>query len=339
MEYILVTGGLGFIGSHTCVELLNMNYNVIVIDNLDNCNINVKDKIEVIVGKEIIFYKTDLCDMDDLNVIFTNHYITAIIHFAGHKAVGESISNPLKYYNNNLVSTLNLLECMKRHNCNNLIFSSSATVYGTSPSPLSEDSGTGTGITNPYGKTKYMIEEVLSDMSKSDSKLNITLLRYFNPVGGHSSGLIGESPKGIPNNLMPYILRVAYHNNNSPIDECYGNLNVFGGDYNTEDGTAIRDYIHVVDLAKAHVSAYIYKKPGCNIYNIGSGNGYTVFNMINTFKNVNNLQVPYRISGRRDGDLEAVYCNNTKAKEELFWEPKLTLEDICRDAWLAYLGN
>ena len=339
MPYILVTGGLGFIGSHTCVQLLNNNYDVIVIDNLINSNITIKEKIIEITQKNIIFYNYDLLDRNKLRQIFTDHLITGVIHFAGLKSVSESISNPLYYYENNLISTLNILECMIEFNCYNLIFSSSATVYGTSVSPLNENSTIGKGITNPYGKTKYMIEEILRDMSKSDTNFKITALRYFNPVGAHSSGLIGESPNSIPNNLMPFILKVAYHNNIKEIDNHYSKLSIYGNDYDTKDGSGVRDYIHVNDLANAHIKAFENNIRGYNVYNLGTGNGTSVYELVKIFEKVNKVKVPYKFVERRPGDIGEVYCDNKLAKEKLNWEILNNIEDMCRDAWKFMLKN
>ena len=338
--YILVTGGLGFIGSHTCVELLNNNYNIIVIDNLCNSKIDVVDKIYQITNRNILFFEYDLLDKENIEEVFKTFDIDAVIHFAGLKSVGESVNNPLLYYEINLLSTLNLLKVMKEYNCNKIIFSSSATVYGNSTSPLLEDSKIGEGITNPYGKTKYMIENILKDFSSSDKNMNITSLRYFNPIGAHNSGYIGEDPNGIPNNLMPFVLKVAQQNNtDNYIDSKYDILSVFGNDYDTNDGTCIRDYIHVVDLAKAHIQALKHIKLGYNVYNIGTGNGYSVLDVINEFQNVNKIKLPYEIVSRRPGDIAVTFCNNELALKEINWKPQFNLTDMCSDAWNYQLKN
>ena len=337
MEYILVTGGLGFIGSHVCVELLNSNYNVVVIDNLFNSTKKVKQQIEMITNKKLLLYTFDLLDLDRICYIFNKHKIKAVVHLAGLKSVNESINNPLLYYNNNITITLNLLITMERYNCNRIIFSSSATVYGSSTSPMTENSKVGDGITNPYGKTKFIIESMLLDLFKSDESKGITILRYFNPIGAHETGLIGESPNNIPNNIMPYILKVAEQNNNNRfIDDRYSILNIFGNDYPTNDGTCIRDYIHVVDLAKAHVKALdkmITNNTKLKIYNLGTGIGTSVLELIEMFEKINNVKIPYQIVGRREGDRAELYCKNNLAVTELEWEPVLTLEDMCKDSW------
>ena len=321
---ILVTGGLGYIGSHTCVELLNEGYDVVVIDNLSNSKSEVKDKIFEITGKNIKFYEGDMLDKNILGTIFKENKIDAVIHFAGFKAVGESVKKPLMYYRNNIDSTLNLLEVMSEAGCKNLVFSSSVTVYGLQDTPKYVETMEKKNPSNPYGKTKTMIEEILTDLYVSDNSWNITLLRYFNPVGAHESGLIGEDPNGIPNNLMPYILKVASHEL-----EC---LTIFGNDYDTPDGTCIRDYIHVVDLARGHLKA-LAKLNDISIYNLGTGNGVSVNEIVNTFENVNNLKVNYKYGERREGDLAANYADASKAFSELNWKTEKTLEDMCRDAW------
>lgn len=323
---ILVTGGLGYIGSHTCCSLLELGYNVIVIDNLSNSKKEVVDKIQEITNKKIKFYIGDVCDKKLLNEIFDNHKIDAVIHFAGYKAVGESVSNPLMYYNNNLISTIFLCEVMKEHGCKNLVFSSSATVYGSPEKlPIKEDFPL--SVTNPYGRTKLMIEEILQDLYNSDNSWNIVILRYFNPIGAHASGLLGENPNGIPNNLMPYIVKVA----KKELKE----LSVFGSDYDTKDGTGVRDYIHVVDLAMGHIKAIekLNKDNGIFVYNLGTGNGYSVLELINTFSEVNNVGVPYKIVDRRPGDIAKCYADVEKAKTELEWEAKLGIEDMCKDSY------
>ena len=329
---ILVTGGTGFIGSHTCVELLNNNYNVIIIDNLSNSSIEVLEKIEKITSKKPKFYKIDLCDKEKVKEIFNENKIDAVIHFAGYKAVGESVSNPLKYYRNNLDSTLTLLEVMKEVNCHNLIFSSSATVYGTPKElPIKEDFPLST--TNPYGTTKLMIERILKDISISDKEMSIIILRYFNPIGSHKSGLLGENPNGIPNNLMPYIVRVA--TKELPF------LNVFGNDYDTHDGTGVRDYIHVVDLAKGHIKALekSINFKGIEYYNLGTGTGYSVLDLVKTFEKVNNVKIPYKIVNRRPGDIAACFADPTKAYKELGFKAEYGIEDMCKDSYNYILKN
>ena len=323
---ILVTGGLGFIGSHTCVELLNANYKVVIIDNLSNSNIDVLDKIEQITSKRPKFYKIDLCNKEKVREVFKENKIDAVIHFAGYKAVGESVNNPLKYYRNNLDSTLTLLEVMKEENCHNLIFSSSATVYGTPKKlPIKEDFPLST--TNPYGTTKLMIERILKDVSISDKEISIIVLRYFNPIGSHKSGLLGENPNGIPNNLMPYIVRVA--NKELPF------LNVFGNDYDTKDGTGVRDYIHVIDLAKGHLKALekSVNFKGIEYYNLGTGTGYSVLELVKTFEKVNNVKIPYKIVNRREGDIAECYADPTKAYKELGFKAEYDIEDMCKDSY------
>lgn len=329
---ILVTGGCGYIGSHTCVELLESGYDVVVVDNLSNSKEDVIDKIKKITGKSITFYKEDLCNKDAINKIFDDENIEAVIHFAGFKAVGESVHKPLMYYRNNLDSTLTLLEIMKNHNCKRIVFSSSATVYGNPKKlPITEDFPLHT--TNPYGTTKLMIEMILNDLYISDNEWAIAVLRYFNPIGAHKSGLIGEDPNGIPNNLMPYIVKVA----NKELKE----LSVFGNDYETIDGTGVRDYIHVVDLAKGHIKAIekVSKDKGIDAYNLGTGNGYSVLQIINTFKKVNNVDVPYKIVERRPGDVDSCYASVEKAKKILNWEAKLDIEEMCKDAYNFVKNN
>ena len=329
---ILVTGGLGFIGSHTCVELLNEDYEVVIIDNLSNSSIDVLEKIEEITSKKPKFYEIDACDKEKVSVVFKENKIDAVIHFAGYKAVGESVSEPLKYYRNNLDSTLTLLEVMKEENCHNFVFSSSATVYGSPKElPIKEDFPLST--TNPYGTTKLMIERILADVSKADKDLSIIVLRYFNPIGAHKSGLIGEKPNGIPNNLMPYIVRVA--SKELPI------LNVFGNDYDTPDGTGVRDYIHVVDLAKGHLKALekCVNFKGIEYYNLGTGTGYSVLDLVKTFEKVNNVEVPYKIVDRRPGDIAACYADPTKAYKELDFKAEYGIEDMCKDSYNFILKN
>lgn len=323
---ILVTGGTGYIGSHTCVELLNNNYEVIIVDNLSNSKIEVVNKIEKISNKSVNFYEGDVSNFDMLDNIFSENKIDAVIHFAGFKAVGESVKEPLKYYRNNLDSTITLLEVMNKHNCKKLVFSSSATVYGNpSTLPIKEDFPLST--TNPYGTTKLMIETILKDLYASDNSWNIAILRYFNPIGAHSSGLIGENPNGIPNNLMPYIVKVA----TKELEV----LNVFGNDYDTKDGTGVRDYIHVTDLALGHIKAIdkVLKDSGLDCYNLGTGTGYSVLEIVEAFKRVNNIDIPYNIVERRPGDIAACYADPTKSEIELGFKATKTLEDMCRDSY------
>ena len=331
---VLVTGGTGYIGSHTCVELLNEGHEVIIIDNLVNSQKEVVDKIEKITGKKVKFYENDCCDKDALRKIFKeNKGIEAVLHFAGLKAVGESVSMPIKYYENNLGSTLSLIDVMKENNCKKIVFSSSATVYGDPEElPITEDSVVG-GTTNPYGTTKYFIERILKDVCISDKDFSVVLLRYFNPIGAHESGLIGENPNGIPNNLMPYIIKVAV--GELPI------LSVFGNDYDTPDGTGVRDYIHVVDLAKGHIKALekANKSTGVNIYNLGTGHGYSVLDLINTFEKVNDIKVNYKIVDRRPGDIATCYADPSKAYKELGWKAEKEIEDMCRDAYNFVIKN
>lgn len=324
---ILVTGGTGFIGSHTCVELLDAGNEVVIIDNLYNSQADVIDKIEHITGKKVAYYEADCCDEAALETIFTEHTIDAAIHFAGYKAVGESVAKPLMYYENNLMSTLALCKVMAKHNCKRLVFSSSATVYGNPHAvPIKEDFPLGP-TTNPYGTTKLMIEQILKDLYVSDHEWNIALLRYFNPIGAHKSGLLGESPNDIPNNLMPYIVKVA--NKELPY------LHVYGNDYDTPDGTGVRDYIHVVDLAKGHVNAVnkVQEAIGVDAYNLGTGIGYSVLDVANTFAAVNAVEVPYQIDPRRPGDIAQCYASTEKAVKELGWKAEKTLEEMCKDAW------
>ena len=325
---ILVTGATGYIGSHTCVELLNNNYEVIGLDNFSNSKKEVLDKIKEITNKEIKFYEGDMKDENLLDKIFNENEIDAVIDFAAYKAVGESVSKPVEYYINNVTSVLTLLTVMRKHNCKKLVFSSSATVYGTPEVvPINENAKTG-GTTNPYGTSKLMVEKILKDLYEADKTMNICILRYFNPIGAHSSGLIGEEPNGIPANLMPYIVKVA-----SGKLEC---LSVFGNDYDTPDGTGIRDYIHVVDLAVGHVKALEKlnkENSGLFIYNLGTGKGYSVLDMINTFEKVNGVKVNYKIVGRRPGDIAQCYSDPTKAKDELNFTCKYTLDDMVRDSW------
>jgi UDP-glucose 4-epimerase len=318
---ILVTGGLGYIGSHTVVKLLENNYTVIIIDNLYNSYIETLDNLKFITNKNIIFYNLDITNFLELNKIFSKHKIDVVIHFAGLKSVADSISEPLLYYNNNITGTLNLLTAMQFNSCKKIIFSSSATVYGTQEYPVTEDAKTGENITNPYGKTKYMIEEILKDIYNSDNSWSIILLRYFNPIGSHNSGLLTENPKDKPNNLFPHILN-AYKNN--------AVLKIFGNDYNTPDGTCIRDFIHVEDLANGHIKAI--NKINENkllIYNLGTGKGTSVLELVNIFNKVNNCEIKYEFTNRRQGDLPFIYAITDKAKEELDFVCEKTLEDMC----------
>ena len=331
---VLVTGGTGYIGSHTCVELLNEGHEVIIIDNLVNSKEDVVDKIETITGKKVKFYKDDCCDKDALRKIFKeNDHIDAVLHFAGLKAVGESVKLPIRYYENNLGSTLSLVTVMQEFDCNNIVFSSSATVYGEQKElPYNENMSVG-GTTNPYGTTKYFIERILKDVCVANDKFSVALLRYFNPIGAHSSGLIGENPNGIPNNLMPYILKVATHE--LPV------LNIFGNDYDTPDGTGVRDYIHVVDLAKGHIKALdkICSTTGVVTYNLGTGHGYSVLDLVNTFERVNNVKINYQITDRRPGDIASCYSDPTLAEKELNWKAEKGIEDMCKDAYNFIIKN
>ena len=323
---ILLAGGAGYIGSHTCIELISAGQTVVIADNLCNSKKEAVKRVEKIVGQEIPFYEINVCDHDSLRKVFSENKIDAVIHFAGLKAVGESCEKPLMYYRNNLDSTLTLLEVMKEFGCHNFVFSSSATVYGIPETvPLVETMPT--SCTNPYGWTKLMTEQILQDVTKTDPELSVVLLRYFNPIGAHESGTIGENPNGIPNNLMPYITQVAV----GKLKE----LGVFGNDYPTPDGTGVRDYIHVVDLAKGHVKAIDYADAhkGTEIFNLGTGVGYSVLDIVKTFSKVNNVEIPYQIKPRRAGDIAECYADPTKAKEVLGWTAEKTLEDMCRDSW------
>ena len=329
---ILVTGGMGYIGSHTVVELLNLNYEVVVVDNLSNSSILVKDRIKKITNKDFKFYNVDVTDKESLKKVFEENKIDSIIHFAAFKAVGESVEKPLEYYENNLVGALVVFELMKEFNVNNFVFSSSATVYGKPKScPIKEDFSLST--TNPYGSTKLMIEDIMRDLSKADKNLNLVILRYFNPIGAHESGLIGEEPKGIPNNLMPYITKVAVGQLNE--------LSVFGDDYDTKDGTGVRDYIHVVDLAKGHVASIkkLEENPGLLTYNLGTGEGYSVLDLVKAFEKVNNIKIPYKIIDRRPGDIDMCYADPTKAFDELGWKAEFGIERMCEDSWTWQSNN
>lgn len=325
---ILVTGGAGFIGSHTLVELYSAGHTAVVVDNLSNsCKESLKRVAELCKVTEIPFYQVDIRDKEGLEKVMTAHKFDACIHFAGLKAVGESVEKPWEYYDNNIAGTLTLIEVLSKHNCKNIIFSSSATIYGEPKEiPITENCPKGV-CTNPYGWTKSMLEQVLSDIQKADNQWNVVLLRYFNPIGAHKSGRIGENPNGIPNNLMPYITQVAIGKREK--------LNVFGNDYNTKDGTGVRDYIHVVDLAKAHVSALkaINKNCGLEVYNVGTGRGYSVLEVVEAFEKANDLKIPYTIQPRRSGDIAECYCNPQKIENELGWKAENDLEDMCRDSW------
>ena len=321
---ILVTGGCGYIGSHTVVKLLEEKFEVVIIDNLVNSKRDVLEKIKKITGSDVTFYQEDLCNLDALKNIFKKEKFDAIIHFAGLKAVGESVQIPLKYYQNNLISTMNLLFCMQEYGVKKLVFSSSATVYGNPKSlPIKEDFPLHT--TNPYGTTKLMIEQILKDVYQSNPDFDITILRYFNPIGAHKSGLLGEDPNGIPNNLMPYVVRVAM--GTLPV------LNIFGSDYNTVDGTGVRDYIHVLDLANGHLLALKNPKSGLKIYNLGTGKGTSVLELVNMFEKVNQVKVNKKFTARRDGDIDACYASNEKAMKELGFRCEYTLEDMCKDSY------
>jgi UDP-glucose 4-epimerase len=330
---VLVTGGAGYIGSHTCIELLESGYGVVVIDNLCNSNPKSLERVRELTGKEVKFYEGDVRDEELLRTIFKENEIGCVIHFAGLKAVGESVAIPWKYYDNNLNSTLVLTKVMEEVGMQNIIFSSSATVYtADNEMPLRENSRTG-NCTNPYGWTKYMTEQILTGMAHADAKWSIALLRYFNPIGAHISGRIGEDPRGIPNNLMPYITQVAVGRREQ--------LNVFGNDYDTHDGTGVRDYIHVVDLAKGHVAAvkYVTEHTGAEVFNLGTGCGYSVLDMVKTFQEVNNVAVPYVITDRRPGDIGTCYADPAKSAEKLGWKAEKTLADMCRDSWRWQSNN
>ncbi len=327
MSTILVTGGAGFIGSHTCVELLDAGYDVVVVDNLSNSSNESLNRVEQITGKKVKFYENDIADTAAMNKIFEENDIYTVIHFAGLKAVGESVQKPLEYYQNNISGTLEMCRVMREHNVKNIIFSSSATVYGDPETvPITEETPKGQ-CTNPYGWTKSMLEQMLMDIQKADNEWNVILLRYFNPIGAHKSGLIGEDPNGIPNNLMPYITKVATGE--------LPRVNVFGDDYNTPDGTGVRDYIHVVDLAVGHVNAIdkLKENPGTKIYNLGTGIGYSVLDVIKNFSKASGIDIPYVIAERRAGDIAECYADASLAKKELGWEAKNGIEEMCADSW------
>ena len=329
---ILVTGGAGYIGSHTLIELIEAGYTPVVVDNLSNSSPEALKRVEKITGAKIPFHKLDLRNEEELKKVFAKHKFDAIIHFAGLKAVGESVKKPLHYYDNNLTSTLTLLQQAVEHKVPKFIFSSSATVYGTPEElPLEETSRTGVGITNPYGQTKYMIEQILQDVVAANPNLQVTILRYFNPVGAHKSGLIGEDPNGLPNNLLPYVSQVAV----GKLPE----VGVFGDDYDTPDGTGVRDYIHVVDLAKGHVAALKSAQNGVSVYNLGTGQGTSVLELINAFSKAAGKPIPYAIKPRRPGDIASCYASGNKALSELGWKTELTINDACRDSWRWQSGN
>lgn len=324
---VLVTGGAGYIGSHTCVELMNAGIDVVIVDNFYNCKKSSIDRIKALVGRDFPYYECDIRDREGLDKIFKKEKIDSVIHFAGLKAVGESVQKPLEYFDNNVTGTLVLLDVMRKNGCKKIVFSSSATVYGTKNiSPLTEDMEIG-GVTNPYGRTKYMIECILQDLYVSDKDWSICLLRYFNPIGAHKSGTMGEAPNGIPNNLMPYITQVAIGKRD--------HLSVFGNDYDTPDGTCVRDYIHVVDLALGHVKAVqkVEGEKGIFIYNLGTGKGYSVLDVVNAFKKASGVDIKYEIVGRRAGDLATCYSNPSKAYKELGWKAERDIEEMCEDSW------
>lgn len=330
---ILVTGGAGYIGSHTCVELLNEGYEVVVLDNLSNSSEKSLERVEKLTGKQVKFVKGDILDEKILNQIFETEEIESVIHFAGLKAVGESVAKPWEYYHNNVTGTLTLVDVMRKHNCKNIIFSSSATVYGDPVQiPITEGCPKGQ-CTNPYGWTKSMLEQMLMDIQKADNEWNVILLRYFNPIGAHKSGMLGENPNGIPNNLMPYVTQVAVGK--------LERLGVFGNDYDTPDGTGVRDYIHVVDLAKGHVKALrkIDENAELCIYNLGTGHGYSVLDIVKNFEEANGIKIPYVIKDRRPGDIATCYCDPSKAKEELGWVAENGIREMCEDAWRWQSNN
>ncbi|MCU5459275.1 MULTISPECIES: UDP-glucose 4-epimerase GalE [Bacillus cereus group] len=329
---ILITGGAGYIGSHTCIELLNNNYKIIVVDNLSNSSIESLNRVKEITGKQFEFYKESVLNREKMNEIFLENNIEAVIHFAGFKAVGESTAIPITYYYNNIISTIILCDVMQKHHVKKFIFSSSATVYGVpKTSPITEEFPL--SVTNPYGQTKLMIEQIMRDVAKADDEWSIALLRYFNPFGAHKSGRIGEDPNGIPNNLMPYVTQVAV----GKLKE----LNIFGNDYPTKDGTGVRDYIHVVDLAKGHVKALkkVLETKGIEAYNLGTGKGYSVLEMVKAFEKVSGKKIPYKVIGRRPGDVAICFADVSKAKRELGWEAEYGLEEMCVDSWRWQVNN
>lgn len=329
---ILLTGGAGFIGSHTCIELIKAGHEAVIADDLSNSKPAVLERLKELTGKDIPFYNIDVADKEKVDRMFAKESFDAVIHFAGFKAVGESVAKPLMYYRNNLDTTLTLLETMAKYNVSNFVFSSSATVYGV-PERVPLVEGMKTGCTNPYGWTKLMIEQILTDAAAADKNLSVVLLRYFNPIGAHPSGRIGEDPTGIPNNLLPYITQVAIGK--------LPQLGVFGNDYPTHDGTGVRDYIHVVDLAKGHVKAIEYagKNKGTEIFNLGTGIGYSVLDIVKAFEKANNIKIPYVIKPRRDGDIAECYADPTKARDVLGWQAEETLENMCKDSWRWQSNN
>ncbi|PKZ96726.1 UDP-glucose 4-epimerase GalE [Streptococcus parasanguinis] len=332
MVQVLVTGGTGYIGSHTVVELMASNFEVVVVDDFSNSSPEVLNRLKIITGQNIRFYKGSILDKELMNQIFRENHIQIVIHFAAHKAVGESVYNPLKYYDNNVVGTLSLLEVMVANGVKNIVFSSSATVYGMNNlSPLTEDLPT--SAINPYGNTKLMNEQILCDLANADPDWSITNLRYFNPIGAHETGLIGEAPNGVPSNLMPYITQVAIGKLEA--------LSIYGADYDTPDGTGVRDYIHVVDLAKGHVIAVKHnlKSKGTNVYNLGTGQGYSVLDLVNAFEKENNIKIPYIIKNRRPGDVATCYADTTKAEKELGWKSEKSIEDMVIDSWRWQKNN
>lgn len=332
MVQVLVTGGTGYIGSHTVVELMASNFEVVVVDDFSNSSPEVLNRLKIITGQNIRFYKGSILDKELINQIFRENHIQIVIHFAAHKAVGESVYNPLKYYDNNVVGTLSLLEVMVANGVKNIVFSSSATVYGMNNlSPLTEDLPT--SAINPYGNTKLMNEQILCDFANADPDWSITNLRYFNPIGAHETGLIGEAPNGVPSNLMPYITQVAIGKLEA--------LSIYGADYDTPDGTGVRDYIHVVDLAKGHVIAVKHnlKSKGTNVYNLGTGQGYSVLDLVNAFEKENNIKIPYIIKNRRPGDVATCYADTTKAEKELGWKSEKSIEDMVIDSWRWQKNN
>ena len=323
---VLVTGGIGYIGSHTSIELLEAGYDVIIVDNLSNSDIIVLERIKELSGKTPKFYEIDINDKEKMEVVFKENQIDSVVHFAALKAVGESVEKPVEYYLNNIGNTLVLFELMKKYNVKNFVFSSSATVYGN-PERLPIDENCSLSVTNPYGRTKLMIEDMLRDMCYADENLNVAILRYFNPIGAHKSGKIGEEPSGIPNNIMPYITKVAVGQ--------LPHLNIFGDDYDTQDGTGIRDYIHVLDLAHGHVKALekLCEKPGLVTYNLGTGRGYSVLDLVKAFSKASGREIPYKMANRRPGDISACYANPEKAETELGWKAKYGIDEMCEDSW------
>lgn len=325
---VLITGGAGYIGSHTCVELISNGFDVVVVDNLANSKADSLKRVEQLTGQQIIFYEGDLRDTDFLNSVFEKHLIDAVIHFAGYKAVGESVEKPLLYYSNNVAASINLLETMMNYNVNNIVFSSSCTVYGKPERVPVRETDT-LKPTNPYGRSKLMVEQILQDLFTSNNDMSVSILRYFNPIGAHSSGLIGEDPKGIPNNLLPFVTKVAAGELNE--------LNIFGDDYDTHDGTGVRDYLHVVDLAKAHVIALekiLETESFIDVYNLGTGEGYSVLDVVKAFENATKVKIPYKVVDRRPGDVDETFSDPSKVNNQLGWHADRDLHDMCRDSWL-----